>query len=217
MSTVIKASGPIRLANGMSFNFDDLGVQAGQYLDDVRAQAGKILAQAEKDAEAIRRRAETEGKQAAIQAVQKVMEEKVGKQLASLLPALRKAVDDLGQSKQIWLSHWEKSAVHVACQIAGRIVRRQVEREPDITLALVREALELAAGSSEIRLHLHPDDRTALGSQVEKLAAELAGEGRASIVADPQIERGSCRIETRFGAIDQQFAAQLARIEEELT
>ena len=36
-------------------------------------------------------------------------------------------------------------------------------------------------------------------------------------MADPEIARGGCRVETRFGTIDQQFEAQLARIEEELT
>ena len=39
----------------------------------------------------------------------------------------------------------------------------------------------------------------------------------AEIVADPAITLGGCRVETRFGIIDQQFEAQLKRIEEELT
>jgi flagellar biosynthesis/type III secretory pathway protein FliH len=37
------------------------------------------------------------------------------------------------------------------------------------------------------------------------------------VVADPQVSLGGCRVETRFGVIDQQFEAQLARIEQELT
>ena len=33
-------------------------------------------------------------------------------------------------------------------------------------MALIREALELAAGSAQIRLHLNPEDHKALGGQV---------------------------------------------------
>lgn len=217
MSSVIKASGPIRLSNGVSFNFDDMSARAKQYLDEIRAQAGQILAKAEQDAVAIRRRAEEEGKQAAIKAAQRVMDEKVGKELASLLPALRKACDEIQQSKQVWLAHWERSAVHLAAAIAGRVIRREVSRDPHITLTLVREALELAAGGAELRLHLHPDDHQALGGQIEILTRELARHATAQVIDDPQISRGGCRVETRFGLVDQQFETQLARIEEELT
>ena len=83
-------------------------------------------------------------------------------------------------------------------------------------MSLVREALELAASSPDVELHLHPEDHAALGAQIEKLAAEIARVGQPRVVADPNIERGGCRIDTRFGTIDQQPAAQLARIEQEL-
>jgi len=64
---------------------------------------------------------------------------------------------------------------------------------------------------------LHPADHQALAPQVESLVAELSSLGAAEIVAGPEITRGGCRVETRFGVIDQQVEAQLARIEEELT
>ena len=108
-------------------------------------------------------------------------------------------------------------AIRLAVSIASRVIRREVERSPEITLTLVREALELAAGSADIQLRLHPGDLSALGPHVTQLAAELARLGKPEIVADASIEPGGCRIDTRHGAIDQQFAAQLARIEQELT
>lgn len=217
MATVIKASGPIRPRDGASFNFDDMSVRAGAYLDTIRIEADEILAKARKEAEAIRRGAEEAGRQAAIKAVEKVMEEKVGKQLASLLPAIRQAADQLVQAKQAWLTHWENRAVHVATRIAGCVIRREVAREPQITTQLIKEALELAAGNTDVQLRVHPDDLSTLGKHVESLVREASREGSCSIVADATISAGGCRVETRFGAIDQQFDAQLRRIEEELT
>jgi flagellar assembly protein FliH len=67
-----------------------------------------------------------------------------------------------------------------------------------------------------VRLHLNPADHASLGSQVQRLLMETSGLGPTEIVADAAITAGGCRVETRFGVIDQQFEVQLARIEEEL-
>jgi flagellar biosynthesis/type III secretory pathway protein FliH len=55
-----------------------------------------------------------------------------------------------------------------------------------------------------------------LASQVKLLVDEMAGLGDTQVVADAAVSPGGCRVETRFGAIDQTFEAQLSRIEEEL-
>ena len=138
------------------------------------------------------------------------VEQMVQKQLATVLPALRQAVADIQHAKQAWLTHWEASGVHLAAAIAKRMIRSELTRQPEITLNLVREALELAAGSAEVRIHFNPDDHQALGTQVQVLMQEMSGLGSAEVIADAGVTRGGCRVETRFGTIDQQFEAQLA-------
>lgn len=137
-------------------------------------------------------------------------------ELEKQLAAARAAVDAIHAARVQWLAHWHGAALGVATAIAERIIRREVERAPDVTLALVKEALELAAGSAQVQLVMHPDDLAALCGQVERLTAELARLGDAKIVADDSITRGGCRVDTRFGAIDQQIETQLARIALEL-
>src|SRR5438034_727823 len=111
MSSVIKFTGPARAVHGVAFNFDDMAGQANDYLDGVRGDAAKIITEAKREAEAIRRRADEEGRQAALKAVEKVLDEKVGKRMETLLPALKKVIDDLQHAKQDWLNHWEKQAI----------------------------------------------------------------------------------------------------------
>jgi flagellar biosynthesis/type III secretory pathway protein FliH len=156
------------------------------------------------------------GRDAHATAAEQSAEAQVERELASLLSAVRAAADELVAAKAQWLAQWERAALEVATAIAERVIRREVERTPDITLALVKEALELAAGSSDVRLRMHPDDLAALGKRVGQLTDELTRLGDVKIVADPAIGRGGCRVDTRHGSIDQQFAAQLARIELEL-
>lgn len=215
-ATVIK-SASARQPHAAAFNFDDMNAQAERYLAEIRAQAAKILADANREANAIRAQAEQQGRQAAMDAAEKVLDEKVGKQMKTLLPALGKAIDGIAQAKTAWLTHWERNVVHLAAQIAARVVRKEVAAEPAIPLKLLREALELAVGGGHLTIRLNPADHAALGPQAQKLAAEFAKLSSAELIADPQITRGGCRIETQFGVIDQTFEAQLARIEEELT
>jgi flagellar assembly protein FliH len=212
MSTIIRASEHNRETQGVAFNYDDMTLQANGYLAKVRSEALKIVVQAQREAEAVRKRAETEGRQAAIQAV----EQMVRKELDTVLPGLKKAIQDIVDARHNWLAHWETSAVHVAVEIARRVIRRELSQQPDIPLALVREALELSAGNSQLRILLNPRDLQSLGDQVRALVNEMSPLIDTDIAADAEITPGGCRVETRFGAIDQQFEAQLARIEEEL-
>ena len=55
-----------------------------------------------------------------------------------------------------------------------------------------------------------------LGGQVRAMLAAMSALGGAEVTPDAAISQGGCRVQTRFGAIDQQIESQLKRIEEEL-
>ncbi len=212
MPTIIRAADQNMAIAGVAFNFDDLAGQAKKYLDRVRADAAKIVAQARQEAAAERAQAQAEGRQAALAEVERMIQG----QLATVIPALRQAILDIHQAKQAWLVQWETAGVHLAAEIAKRLIRSELTRQPEIPLNLIREALQLAADSGCVRLLLNPDDHRALGNQVQLLIQEMSGLGQPQIVADASVSPGGCRVETRFGSIDQTFEAQLARVEEEL-
>lgn len=201
----------------VAFDFADMTGQAGAYLSTVRREAAKIVQQAHQQAEQIRRQAEAAGRQAAEQAIERILDEKIAKRMETLLPALEKLVADIRDAKGQWLDEWEGSAVHVAATIAERVIRRQLDRQPEIKIELVREALELAAGSADVTVRLNPEDHAHLGPQVTRLAEALSPLGPASVVADPDVSPGGCRVDTKYGQIDQQIESQLRRIEQELT
>jgi flagellar assembly protein FliH len=212
MPTILRATDNNMATASVAFNFDDMADQAKNYLDQVRIEAGKIVVKAQQEAAAVRARAQTEGRQAAMDEVDRMIQ----KQLATVIPALRQAILDIHQAKQSWLAQWEAAGIHLAAEIAKRLIRGELTRQPQIPLTLIREALQLAAGNGEVRLVLNPADHQALNGQVKLLIDEMSGLGETHIVADASISPGGCRVETRFGMIDQTFEAQLARVEEEL-
>jgi flagellar assembly protein FliH len=196
-----------------TFQFDDMG-QA--YLGSVRSETAKIIADARREAVQIKARAQAEGQQAALVAVEAKLRERLDQQLGSVLKSMQRATQEIEHARQAWQQHWEKRAVELAAAIATRVIRRELARTPEITLEWVRESLELAAGGGDIVLRLNPQDHAALGDRIDRIGAELSRLGTVRVVADPEITAGGCKVETQFGSIDQQVEAQLARITEEL-
>jgi len=217
MAGIIKAgqrSPPATLSPSSAYQFDDMG---DAYLNRVRGEAAKIIADARAEAARLKAQAAEDGKQAAMKAVEASLRARIDQQTQSVVKALGQAVQAIEQSRQAWQQHWETHALSVAMAIARRVVRRELAHAPEITVDLVREALELASGHQPIVVRMNPEDHAALGSRVEQVIQQLRLVGQAQIVADPTIASGGCKVETDYGAIDGQVATQLARIAEELT
>jgi len=221
MATIIRkdsatAAHAKHAAQPVAFSFADMRGQADDYLETVRREAAKIVQQAHSQAEQIRRQAEAAGRKAAEAAAERMLEEKIGKRMNSLVPALEQLATQINDAKGEMLSHWERSALEVVTAIAGRVVRRQLEKEPAIALDVIADALRLAAGSTEIMLHVNPTDYENLGTQIDRLASTLCRLAPSQIVSDPEISAGGCRVVTKFGEIDERIEVQLLRIEEDL-
>ncbi len=220
MASVIKAgkilpSGTV--IQRAEFNLEDISANASRYLDNVRKQVAQIVKQAQQQSEQIAAEAAERGRQAALEAARHAALEAMHAQWRTLAPALQHAIDDLVRLRSSWFRHWEQEVIHVAVAIAGRLVRGELSRRPEIAQQWIRETLELASSSHTLTLRLNPADYEALGSLRDTLCQEFGNLAPTNILADPQVAPGGCRVDTQYGHIDQQLDTQLARIEEELT
>jgi flagellar assembly protein FliH len=221
MATIIRKDGACQSPSGrteasVAFNFCDMRGQADDYLKTVQHEAAKIIQQAHQQAEQIRRQAEVAGRKAAEAAVERILDEKVARRMDTLLPALEQLTEQLNDARGELQRHWERSAVKVATAIAKRIIRREIASHPEIALEIISDTLRLAAGTAEITLRVNPTDYENLGSQINRLAATLCKLTPSEIVADAGITPGGCRVETKFGEMDQTIESQLKRIEQDL-
>jgi len=217
MGSVIKAGEHGRGIPGVAFNFEDISRQADAYLAKVREQAKQIIVDATKEAAALKTKAQQEGQKAATAAAEKQVDQRVLAQLQPAITALQAAAKEISAARHTWTTNWERSAVALACAIAARVLRREVEKEPRVNLKLVREALDLASGQSNVRLRLNDKNHATLGPHIKEIAASLGGLGQVEIIPDSTLPPGGCRIETDLGVIDQTFEAQLERIAQELS
>lgn len=98
----------------------------------------------------------------------------------------------------------------LAAEAAGRLMQEQLSLEPQRALTIVQQVLDQALASTDLRLHLHPDDRETVRSYLDSSDAMVPAE--LQIIADPSVERGGCRLETRHGEVDATLSGRLTRL-----
>lgn len=201
---------------GVAYDLEEMSGYGDDYVARVRQEAAKIVQQANSEADQIRQRAESEGRKAAEQAIDRILGNKLSEQMQTLRPAIERVVAGLDEARGEWLTHWERAAVRLAGQMAERITRREIAEHPSVTVEWAREALALVAGASEVTVRLNEADHANLGDQVAAVAEAIGKAGRADVLADPDVSPGGCVVETRHGVIDSQIESQLARLMEDL-
>ena len=137
-------------------------------------------------------------------------------QLNTLRQVFSKSTEELLRCQQRRQAESEQHVLQLAVAIAERIVRGQLDRQPDISLRWIRESIELLSNSRQLRIHLNPQDQHSLGAETEKLAAQIARVASVEIVADASVSPGGCRVESDQGLVDQAVESQLQRVLEEL-
>jgi flagellar assembly protein FliH len=225
---LLKANDVRGLGTSVVFNFEDLREHAETYLDTIRKQAREMIELAENQVAAIRQQAHDrgleEGRRQGLEhsterietRARELSEKAVRDSLSTVLPAMKSAADALVIERDRWLTEWESTAVRLAAAIAEKVVKQRVSLDPDAARAMLREALQLAAGTPCIKLRLHPQDATQLGPVATEAETILSSCGDAQIVSDPALTRGSCLIETQHGTIDARIETILTRIVSEL-
>lgn len=225
---IIKAHSIRDAARAEVFNFVDMQRQGDDLISAARSESEQILAAARNEAVEIHEQALAEARAVSrdeafrdadamiARQANELAEQRLSEQLATALPALQAAAEALQGERDRWLIRWEQTAVRLGVAIAEKLIQRQLTSRPEISGDMVANALRLAAGQPQLTVHLHPDDLTAWGDRAPEIVQSLTACADSKLVADRQVSRGGCRIETRYGEIDARIETMLRRIAEEL-
>lgn len=225
---ILKADALRGLGSQVVFNFDDLRRQCDDYVDETRRHAQTILDDARREADEMRQRTYEQARQAGRKHGLEEAEEHIHKRAAELadikarealhtaLPALQAAAETLRQERDHWLADWETAAVRLCAAIAEKLLRREVQRTPELVRTMFAETLQLVVGTASIRVRVHPDDLRVFGNAAEEMVCRMASCGQATLVPDETVSPGGCVIETQHGCIDGRVETQIERITSEL-
>lgn len=101
----------------------------------------------------------------------------------------------------------EEQLAGLALTVAKQLVRRELRIDPAQVIAVIRETVSLLPmAARDVRVHLHPEDATIVR---ERLAAP--GSDRAwTIIEDPVMTRGGCRVTTDTASIDARLESRMS-------
>jgi flagellar assembly protein FliH len=103
----------------------------------------------------------------------------------------------------------EQELLKLVIAIVRQLVRREVKSDPNMIVGVVREALSiLPVASRNVRLLLHPEDADLI-REVYALADSEVG---WSLIEDPVISRGGCKVVTDSSQIDATLDSRLASL-----
>ena len=100
----------------------------------------------------------------------------------------------------------EQELARLAMLVARRVIAHELQLSPGLILQAVRQAVAaLPAATRELRVHLHPDD-------LALLREASAAESHWQLLADPQLARGDCRLESERSRLDARVDTRLAAV-----
>ena len=112
---------------------------------------------------------------------------------------LQQIVDSLARPLQDVDAQVESELVNLSLTVARQLVRRELRIDPSQVIAIIRETVALLpVAARDVRVHLHPEDAAIVRERLAATTAERAW----SIVEDPVLTRGGCRVTTDSALID---------------
>ena len=110
----------------------------------------------------------------------------------------------------------ESAVIEIALEAAKKIVAG-IPIDAALVEATVREALRQAEDTAEINIQLHPDDLALLRQHQSPILEGLPETGPLKFSSSPEVTRGGCVIQTRFGLVDARRETKIEQVRQSLT
>jgi flagellar assembly protein FliH len=166
---------------------------------------GRTVSDLEEEERKMHREAMAKGREEGLAAA-RAESQKLLEQLKSQVARLESVIGTFAQPLREMDSQVEDQLVNLAMMIARQLVRRELKTDPAQVIAVIRETVGLLPASArDVRVHLHPEDANVIR---ERLA--MPGSDRAwTIVEDPVMTRGGCRVTTDTAQIDARLETRI--------
>ena len=104
--------------------------------------------------------------------------------------------------------------IRVWSEMLRRMLQRQVELNPDTIDYVLSELLSRLSDKNQILIYVSPDDMKHLEGELDtKFQEALRGVKKLELKSDPNVETGSCIVETGLGVYDARWKTQMSQVE----
>jgi flagellar assembly protein FliH len=171
-------------------------------------RAGKTVGELEEVEQRAYEEAFAKGRAEGLAAAEKEMRPQL-QQLQARIDRFDSIIGTLAQPLHQLDLEVEDQLVQLALTVARHLVRRELRIDPSQVIAVIRETVALLPASArDVRVHLHPED----AAVVRERLATPTGERVWTIVEDPVMSRGGCRVTTDTAQIDARLETRIGTI-----
>ena len=100
--------------------------------------------------------------------------------------------------------------------MAEKVIHHEISLGTEVLKSCIRDALQYVVEQSRVRFHLHPEDIEYIDELISELSKEFSRIREFEIVADKNISRGGCLLETDFGLVDATYERKWREILQKL-
>ena len=138
-------------------------------------------------------------------------------ELAEIAAGFRRAIDEVARFQSHLAERYEQELLALAVEVAGKILRTELEADPEWWLPLIREAIHRAVDRERIRIRAGAELHAYLTEHLAELRASLDAVRELEILEDPGLAATGCVIETSYGDLDASIDSQLEAVRMALT
>jgi flagellar assembly protein FliH len=132
---------------------------------------------------------------------EKSLGEQLIKQRAELHELISGVLGSLRQAVPQVVRDTETMVVSLALEIAQKLVSDLPISVPMVEAA-VRDALSQVEGTAQLTIRLHPADLELLQNAGSPILSTSDDQGNVRFLGSPEVTRGGCLVQTRFGTVD---------------
>jgi flagellar assembly protein FliH len=194
----------------------DASVEAESIVDAAKAEVEEWWRQRREQDEHLIEAVKSEAhQQGYLEGVQQA-EEEMRQKLAEMMEEARAVLQEAYKARGVIIQEAEPFLVELSCDIAEKIVDKQLTVEPQFAMDLIRKNLARKREQGLISLCVSPAQFAFVNAAREELALAVDSQAELQILPDSTVKDQGCVIRSSFGSIDARIDTQLAEIKKEL-
>jgi flagellar assembly protein FliH len=146
---------------------------------------------------------------------ERALSEQLLQQRSDMVELQNGILDSLRRTLPQMIQETESALINLALEAAQKIIAG-MPVEVSLVEAVVRDALRQIEDTAEIVIQLHPDDFTLLHKHKSALLKGVPETGPVRFAASPEVTRGGCIVQTRFGMVDARRETKLEQLRKTL-
>ncbi len=190
--------------------------EAENIVESARSEAEEWWRQRREQDEHLIEAVKSEGYQLGYQEGISQAEQEMKEKMAGMMEEARTVLNEAYKARDVIIQEAEPFLVELSCDIAEKIVDRQLTIEPQFTMELIRKNLARKREQGMISLCVAPAQFAFVNAAREELTLAVDSQAELQILPDSTVKDRGCVIRSSFGSIDARIDTQLAEIKKEL-